>query len=152
LVRGDNMSEIREFVTFRLNQEFYGIDINNVENIEKVLPITRVPYTLNYVNGVINLRGIIVPVVDLRARFGLEPKVASDESRIIIVNVDDLKIGMLVDSSSEVLQISTDEIDDAPNVRKDVDNEFVKNIGKKNGRIIMLIDLYKVLNIEQHVE
>ncbi|MDW7660981.1 MAG: chemotaxis protein CheW [Bacillota bacterium] len=146
------MSEIREFVTFRLNQEFYGIDINNVENIEKVLPITRVPYTLNYVNGVINLRGIIVPVVDLRARFGLEPKVASDESRIIIVNVDDLKIGMLVDSSSEVLQISTDEIDDAPNVRKDVDNEFVKNIGKKNGRIIMLIDLYKVLNIEQHVE
>ncbi len=146
------MSEIREFVTFRLNQEFYGIDINNVENIEKVLPITRVPYTLNYVNGVINLRGIIVPVVDLRARFGLDPKVASDESRIIIVNVDDLKIGMLVDSSSEVLQISTDEIDDAPNVRKDVDNEFVKNIGKKNGRIIMLIDLYKVLNIEQHVE
>lgn len=146
------MSEIREFVTFRLNQEFYGIDINNVENIEKVLPITRVPYTLNYVNGVINLRGIIVPVVDLRARFGLQPKAASDESRIIIVNVDDLKIGMLVDSSSEVLQISTDEIDDAPNVRKDVDNEFVKNIGKKNGRIIMLIDLYKVLNIEQHVE
>lgn len=146
------MSEIREFVTFRLNQEFYGIDINNVENIEKVLPITRVPYTLNYVNGVINLRGIIVPVVDLRARFGLEPKPALDESRIIIVNVDDLKIGMLVDSSSEVLQISTDDIDDAPNVRKDVDNEFVKNIGKKNGRIIMLIDLYKVLNIEQHVE
>lgn len=146
------MSEIREFVTFRLNQEFYGIDINNVENIEKVLPITRVPYTLNYVNGVINLRGIIVPVVDLRARFGLTPKPESDESRIIIVNVDDLKIGMLVDSSSEVLQISTDEIDDAPNVRKDVDNEFIKNIGKKNGRIIMLIDLYKVLNIEQHVE
>ncbi|MBE0450168.1 MAG: chemotaxis protein CheW [Clostridia bacterium] len=146
------MSEIREFVTFRLNQEFYGIDINNVENIEKVLPITRIPYTLNYVNGVINLRGIIVPVVDLRARFGLTPKPASDESRIIIVNVDDLKIGMLVDSSSEVLQISTDEIDDAPNVRKDVDNEFIKNIGKKNGRIIMLIDLYKVLNIEQHVE
>lgn len=146
------MSEIREFVTFRLNQEFYGIDINNVENIEKVLPITRVPYTLKYVNGVINLRGIIVPVVDLRARFDLTPKPAADESRIIIVNVDDLKIGMLVDSSSEVLQISTDEIDDAPNVRKDVDNEFIKNIGKKNGRIIMLIDLYKVLNIEQHVE
>lgn len=146
------MSEMREFVTFRLNQEFYGIDIYNVENIEKVLPITRVPYTLKYVNGVINLRGIIVPVVDLRSRFGLMPKPASDESRIIIVNVDDLKIGMLVDSSSEVLQISTDEIDDAPNVRKDADNEFIKNIGKKNGRIIMLIDLYKVLNIEQHVE
>lgn len=142
------MSEIKEFVTFRLNQEYYGIDINNVENIEKVLPITRVPYSSPYVKGVVNLRGIIVPVVDLRIRFGLEPKAASDESRIIIINLDEMKIGMLVDSSSEVLQISEDDIDAAPNVKKDIDNEFIKNIGKKNGRIIMLIDLFKVLNIE----
>ena len=142
------MSEIREFVTFRLNQEYYGINIQNVENIEKVLPITRIPYTLNYIKGVVNLRGIIVPVVDLRARFGLEKKNASEESRIIIVNLDENKIGMLVDSSSEVLQIVEDDIDAAPNVKKEANNEFVKNIGKKNGRIIMLIDLYKVLNIE----
>ena len=89
-----------------------------------------------------------MPVVDLRIRFGLEPKAASDESRIIIINLDEMKIGMLVDSSSEVLQISEDDIDAAPNVKKDIDNEFIKNIGKKNGRIIMLIDLFKVLNIE----
>ncbi|MBM7560608.1 chemotaxis protein CheW [Fusibacter tunisiensis] len=146
------MSEIKEFVTFRLNEEYYGININNVENIEKVLPITRVPYTHDYVRGVINLRGIIVPVVDLRSRFNLEPKENSEESRIIIVNLEDLKIGMLVDASSEVLQIETSEIDAAPNVKKDINNEFIKNIGKKNGRIIMLIDLHKVLNIEQHVE
>jgi purine-binding chemotaxis protein CheW len=139
-------------VTFRLNEEYYGININNVENIEKVLPITRVPYTHDYVRGVINLRGIIVPVVDLRSRFNLEPKENSEESRIIIVNLEDLKIGMLVDASSEVLQIESSEIDAAPNVKKDINNEFIKNIGKKNGRIIMLIDLHKVLNIEQHVE
>jgi Chemotaxis signal transduction protein len=145
------MSEIREFVTFRLNQEYYGINIQNVENIEKVLPITRIPYTLNYIKGVVNLRGIIVPVVDLRARFGLDKKPTSEESRIIIVNLDENKIGMLVDSSSEVLQIMEDDIDAAPNVKKEINNEFIKNIGKKNGRIIMLIDLYKVLNIE-HVE
>lgn len=145
------MNEMREFVTFRLNQEFYGINIQNVENIEKVLPITRIPYTLNYIKGVVNLRGIIVPVVDLRARFGLVKKDHTDESRIIIVNLEDNKIGMLVDSSSEVLQISEDDIDAAPNVKKEVNNEFIKNIGKKNGRIIMLIDLHKVLNIE-HVE
>lgn len=145
------MSDMREFVTFRLNQEFYGINIQNVENIEKVLPITRIPYTLDYIKGVVNLRGIIVPVVDLRARFGLAPKEHTDESRIIIVNLEENKIGMLVDSSSEVLQISEDDIDAAPNVRKDMGNEFVKNIGKKNGRIIMLIDLHKVLNID-HIE
>lgn len=143
------MSDFREFVTFRLNQEYYGINIQNVENIEKVLPITRIPYTMNYIKGVVNLRGIIVPVVDLRARFGLDKKATNDESRIIIVNLDDYKIGMLVDSSSEVLQIPEEDIDAAPNVKKEVNNEFVKNIGKKNGRIIMLIDLYKVLNIEQ---
>lgn len=142
---------MREFVTFRLNQEFYGINIQNVENIEKVLPITRIPYTLNYIKGVVNLRGIIVPVVDLRARFGLEKREHTDESRIIIVNLEDNKIGMLVDSSSEVLQISEEDIDAAPNVRKEASNEFVKNIGKKNGRIIMLIDLHKVLNID-HIE
>ncbi len=145
------MNDMREFVTFRLNQEFYGINIQNVENIEKVLPITRIPYTLNYIKGVVNLRGIIVPVVDLRARFGLEKRENTDESRIIIVNLEDNKIGMLVDSSSEVLQISEEDIDAAPNVKKEINNEFIKNIGKKNGRIIMLIDLHKVLNIE-HVE
>lgn len=145
------MNDMREFVTFRLNQEFYGINIQNVENIEKVLPITRIPYTLNYIKGVVNLRGIIVPVVDLRARFGLEKRENTDESRIIIVNLEDNKIGMLVDSSSEVLQISEEDIDVAPNVKKEINNEFIKNIGKKNGRIIMLIDLHKVLNIE-HVE
>ncbi len=144
------MNDMREFVTFRLNQEFYGINIQNVENIEKVLPITRIPYTLNYIKGVVNLRGIIVPVVDLRARFGLEKRENTDESRIIIVNLEDNKIGMLVDSSSEVLQISEEDIDAAPNVKKEINNEFIKNIGKKNGRIIMLIDLHKVLNIEHN--
>ncbi len=143
------MSEMREFVTFRLNQEHYGINIQNVENIEKVLPITRIPYTLNYIKGVVNLRGIIVPVVDLRARFGLEKRPANDESRIIIVNLEDNKIGMLVDASSEVLQIAEEDIDASPNVNKEANNEFVKNIGKKNGRIIMLIDLHKVLGIER---
>jgi len=142
------MSEIREFVTYKLNQEYYGIAIDNVENIEKVLPITRVPYTPGYVKGVVNLRGIIVPVIDLRIRFGLEAVAASEESRIIIVNLEDHKVGMLVDSSSEVLQISDDDIDASPNIKKDNNNEFVKNIGKKDGRIIMLIDLLKVVNVE----
>jgi len=142
------MSEIREFVTYKLNQEYYGIAIDNVENIEKVLPITRVPYTPSYVKGVVNLRGIIVPVIDLRIRFGLEPVTASEESRIIIVNLEDHKVGMLVDSSSEVLQISEDDIDASPIIKKDNNNEFIKNIGKKDERIIMLIDLLKVVNVE----
>ncbi|MGX8797986.1 chemotaxis protein CheW [Fusibacter sp. JL298sf-3] len=146
------MSAFKEYVTFRLNQEYYGIDINNVENIEKVLPITRIPYTQKHIKGVINLRGIIVPVVDLRKRFNLESVALGDEARIIIINLEEMKIGMLVDSSSEVLQIYDEEIDAAPNVRKDYDSEFIKSIGKKDGRIIMLIDLNKVLNIGEASE
>jgi len=146
------MSDIREFVLFKLNEEYYGIDINIVENIEKVLPITRVPYTQNYMEGVINLRGNIVPVVDLRARFGLEKKESTDESRIIITNIDEIKIGMLVDASSEVSQLSQDEIDLAPSINRDIDADFIKNVGKKDGRIIMLLNLKKVLGIEETEE
>lgn len=80
------MSLSTEYVIFKLNGEHYGIDIKNVENIEKLIPITRVPYTENFVEGVVNLRGVIIPVVDLRRRFGLETRVLDDESRIIIVN------------------------------------------------------------------
>jgi len=143
------MAEVKEFVTFKLNTEYYGVNINNVENIEKVLPITRVPYTKPFVKGLVNLRGIVVPVVDLRSRFGLEPKTVTDDSRIIMVHLDDYTIGMLVDSSSEVLQMTDEDIDEAPAVNRGLKSEFVQNIGKSNERIIMLIDLYKVLDIDQ---
>lgn len=143
------MSEMKEFVIFRLNQEHYGIDIQYVENIEKIVPITRVPYTEPYVEGVVNLRGIIVPIVSLRKRFGLVEIPLSEEARIIIVNLGEYKIGLMVDSSSEVLQISTDNIDAAPNIRKDARADFIQNIGKKDGRVVMLIDLCKVLDIEE---
>jgi len=140
------MSQNLEYVLFKLANEFYGLNIHNVETIEKILPITRVPYTENYVKGVINLRGNVVPVIDLRKRFGLEEREVSEESRIIIVKVEDITIGMIVDASSEVIQFSEEEIEEAPTLKNNDDN-YIKCIGKKNDRIIMIVDLYKVLNI-----
>lgn len=137
-----------EYVVFKLSGEFYGIDITNVENIEKLIPITRVPYTDKYIKGVVNLRGNVIPVVDLRARFELPKKDFDDESRIIIVNIHELKVGMIVDSSSEVLKLDRDDIDAAPAIRGNTNVDFVKEIGKSDGRIVMLIDLKKVLGIE----
>ncbi|BEP29354.1 chemotaxis protein CheW [Helicovermis profundi] len=137
----------KEYVLFKINEENYGIDIDNVENIEKIIPITRVPYTEKYVLGVVNLRGNIIPVVDLRARFSIEKKEFDDESRIIIVSVNDLKIGMVVDASSEVLRLESDDIDTAPPVRGNVHLDFVREIGKNEGRIIMLVDLKKILGL-----
>ncbi|MGB3367035.1 MAG: chemotaxis protein CheW [Acidaminobacteraceae bacterium] len=137
-----------EYVVFKLNGEYYGIDIHNVENIEKLLTITRVPYTENHIVGVVNLRGNVIPVVDLRKRFDLPAKELNDETRIIIVNVKELKVGMIVDSSSEVLKLEREEIDVAPSIRGSINVDFIREIGKSEGRIIMLIDLKKVLGIE----
>ncbi len=143
------MSSTREYVIFKLKGEYYGIDIRNVENIEKPSAITRVPYTENYIVGVINLRGDILPVVDLRRRFLIEQKDYDEETRIIIANINEFKIGMVVDSSSEVLQLNTEEIDVAPAVKHNSANmNYVKEIGKNDGRIIMLVDLKKVLGVE----
>lgn len=143
------MSQVLEFVIFKLCGEYYGIDIQNVENIEKVLKITRVPYTDDHIEGVVNLRGNIIPIINLRSRFGLEPKTSDDDSRIIIVHAKGLTVGMVVDSSSEVLQLEADSIDDAPAVKGNIDTDFVSKIGKNDGRIIMLIDLLKVLGVEK---
>lgn len=137
----------REYVIFKLNAEYYGLDIKYVENIEKNLTITRIPNSKPYVKGIINLRGNVIPVIDLRARFGFPAKEYTEESRIIIVNYDAYQIGMVVDSSSETLQLSEENIDSSPNIRSSSEDEFVKEIGKHNNRIIMLINLKRTLGI-----
>lgn len=137
----------REYVIFKLNSEYYGLDIKYVENIEKNLTITRIPNSKPYVKGIINLRGNVIPVIDLRARFGFPQKEYTEESRIIIVNYEAYQIGMVVDSSSETLQLSEENIDSSPNIRSSTEDEFVKEIGKHNNRIIMLINLKRTLGI-----
>ncbi len=138
---------LNEYVIFKLKGEFYGVEVRHVENIEKLAPITRIPYTEPSVKGVVNLRGIIVPLIDLRLKFGLEEAEYTDDTRMIIVNYEDNKIGMLVDSSYETFQISDEEIDNATNVSKEASMEYIKSIGKKDGRVVMLINLAKVLNV-----
>ncbi len=139
----------REYVIFKLVGENYGVEVKYVENIEKYTEITRVPYTEPSVKGVVNLRGIIVPIIDLRKKFGLPTVEPNENSRMIIVNYDENKIGMLVDSSSETYQISDDEIDTASTLSRDSSIEYISSIGKKDGRVVMLIDIAKVLNVEE---
>lgn len=141
------MIDRMEYVIFTLDGEYYGINIHNVENIEKKANITRVPHTKTYVMGIMNLRGNVIPVIDLRKRFGLAEKPVDDDMRIIIVNYEDIQIGVVVDSSSETLQLTEENIDKAPTLKVGVGEEFVKEVGKHNNRIIMLLDLKKVLGI-----
>ncbi len=143
------MSATNEYVIFKIEREYYGIDIHHVENIEKIIAITRIPYTKSYIQGVVNLRGNIIPIVHIRKRFLMPEKDFTDESRIIITNVGETKIGIIVDSSSEVLQLETANIEEAPVIRGTNSQDFIRQVGKHEGRIIMLIDLPKVLGLEE---
>lgn len=143
--------DYKEYVIFRVAGESYGIDIDNVENIERHIEITRVPYTKSFIQGVINLRGNIIPVVNVRKRFAIDDKEIDKDSRIMILNHNELIVGLLVDSSSEVLQIALDEIESSPKLIGN-DDDYVSSIGKDNGRIIMLLDIGKLLEIVELFE
>ncbi|MBS3995460.1 MAG: purine-binding chemotaxis protein CheW [Alkaliphilus sp.] len=136
-----------QYVIFKLEDESYGIDILQVETIEKVMDVTRVPHSPFYVEGVINLRGEVVPVINLRKRFNLNNTSNNEDNRIIIVTLEEMIVGLLVDSSSEVIHLNMEDIEELPKLSNNIENDYVDIIGKKDKRIIMLLDLKKVLGI-----
>ncbi|MFZ5352058.1 MAG: chemotaxis protein CheW [Bacillota bacterium] len=139
-------SSVRKFVVFRLDNEEYGIDILRVKEIKEMIGITRVPKAPYFVRGVMNLRGDVIPIVDLRKKFNLPEAKDTENSRIIIVTVDDLTVGLVIDSSSEVLEISNDLIEDAPSSIGSVEQSNIFGIGKVNNRLIILLDVVRILS------
>ncbi|NLM04540.1 MAG: purine-binding chemotaxis protein CheW [Clostridiales bacterium] len=139
------MNHIDQYVIFKLENEYYGITIDFVETIEKVSEITRLPNAPIYIKGVINLRGEVIPVIDLRIRFGMDTQEITDESRIIILSYEEMVVGILVDSSSEVLTINSEDIDNSNTLIDVSEEEHIKGIGKVNGRMIIILDVMKVL-------
>ncbi|MBW4837803.1 MAG: chemotaxis protein CheW, partial [Paenibacillaceae bacterium] len=97
------MGEELKVIVFKLGHEEYGIDVDKVQTIERMMPITRVPKTYAFVKGVINLRGVVIPVIDLRGRFGLPEAEYSDQTRIIIVSANEMEVGFIVDSANDVI-------------------------------------------------
>ncbi len=120
----------RHLVVFGLGKENYGVDISAVEAIIKMQPITVVPHTPHYVEGVTNLRGAVLPVIDLRKRFGLELDEISKNSRIVVIVLGKMKVGMIVDGVSEVLQVPEDAIEPTPSMITSVDTTFITGIAK----------------------
>lgn len=141
--------DIRQFVEFKLGDEEYGIDILQVKTIERMMPITRVPKTPDFVEGVINLRGEIVPVIDLKKRFDLPPGEVTDSTRIIIASIDDLTVGMIVDAATEVIQLSQDDIEPAPPIIGGIDANYLDGVGKIDGRLLILLNVAKLLKPQE---
>lgn len=139
-------SDKKQFVVFRTGTDEYGADINSVTIIERIMNTTRVPGTPPYIKGVINLRGDIVPVMDLRTRLGLPEKEADDDTRIIILTVNNIGFGIIVDSVSEVLQLEGTQIDSASGIIGDKTLDYVSGVARAGERLITLINLEKLIS------
>jgi len=135
-----------QIVIFELASELFGLQIAAVESIIKLQAITQVPHTPEFVEGVTNLRGNVLPVIDLRKRFRFEPKATDKNSRIIVVNADKGKVGMVVDAVREVLTISDSAIEPAPAITMTVDSNFITGIVKITNNLVILLNLEKVLS------
>jgi purine-binding chemotaxis protein CheW len=138
----------QQYVVFKLGKEEYGFDISAVKEIHEVLHIAKVHRAPSYIEGVMNLRGKLVTVVDLRSRFSLGPKAVDEASKIVVVDAPDNPVGFLVDEVSEVLRFTSEEIEETPPIlTKDIEAEYVLGIAKRDNRLITLIDPLKVLEL-----
>lgn len=148
LAQAEEKQEINreQYVIFQIGPEEYGVDINAVKEIIKPTKITNVPNTDDHVLGVINLRGQIVPVVDLHHKFSFDQNIDGEKKeRIITVEVRDTMIGLFVDDVNEVIWINRDEIEPAPEVAGGVKQEFLEGVGKFEDRLLVLVELDKLL-------
>lgn len=145
----DQNDVVLQWVTFKLQEETYGINVMQVQEVLRHTDIAPVPGAPMYVLGIINLRGNVVTVIDTRARFGLPPSDITENSRIVIIEADKQVIGILVDSVAEVVYLRTSEIDTAPNVGTDESAKFIQGVSNRDGELLILVDLNKLLNDEE---
>jgi purine-binding chemotaxis protein CheW len=138
-------ADLLQLVTFRLGDEEYAVDILRVQEIIKTMEITRVPKAPSFVEGVVNLRGKVIPIVNLRKRLGMTTKEHTQETRIIVIDVQGRHIGLVVDSVSEVLRLSLKAMESAPSLERRSHADYIRGVGKYDDRLIVLLDLDKLL-------
>lgn len=138
--------ETRQFLTFSLGKEEFGIQIISVSEIKAWSKPTRLPNVPAYLQGVVNLRGVIVPVVDLRARFGMELTSPNEKNVVIFLNVENKMFGILVDNVSDIVNIRTDKICHAPKIEGEVKDEYVEGLVDNNGQMIVLLNIDKLFH------
>lgn len=145
--------ERRQYIVVKIESEQYGIDINYVDNIVRMPKITRVPKAPTYFKGIINLRGEIVPVMSIRTKMGLEPDVYTDNTRIIILKVEQQgALGIIIDEVKEVVTLGMDEIDKvSSNVKDDDRNNYINGIGKNGDELISLFDINSIIDERENV-
>ena len=143
--QGVSNAELLQLVSFHVGDEEFGLDILRVQEIIRIQPLTRVPNLPDYIDGVINLRGKVIPVIGLRKRLGLDKQTADKRTRIVVVDVHGQILGFVVDSVSEVLRIHTDTVEPTPRLGK-VERDYISGVGKLDSRLLLLLDLERLMN------
>ena len=138
--------ELLQLVTFSIGEEEFGVNILKVQEIIRTMEITRVPRAQAFVEGVINLRGKVIPIIDLRRRFGLDSKSHDKHTRIIVIEINNMIVGFVVDSVSEVLRIPAGTVEPPPPVVAGLESEYISGVGKLHDRLLILLDLDKLLS------
>ena len=141
-----------QVAAFKLLKEEYGVNILNVQEIKVLTDITRVPFAPDYIKGVINLRGSVLPVIDLKRRIGLEDAPYTDATRIIIMKIGEFSIGMIVDAVTEVLTTSGRDINPAKDVSDSTSNRFVSSIGNIDARLIIMLNLDEIVDLPEDMK
>lgn len=141
-----------KFLTFFLDREEYGIEILSVREIIGLLPVTPVPQSPYYVQGVVNLRGQVIPVVDLRLKFDMPALPATDETCIIVVQTGGAQLGIIVDKVSEVRDVRGQDVVDAPTLGQEINTDYILGIGKAGTRVLLLLDIGRVFPVAELAE
>lgn len=142
-------SDELQLVSFNIGTEEFGVDILKVQEINRMVEITKVPQAPHYVEGVINLRGKVIPIVDLRKRFDLEVKEYDKNTRIVVVDIGGNIMGMIVDAVSEVLRLPANTIEPPPEIVTGINSDYIKGVAKLDDRLLIFLDLSKVIDVNE---
>jgi len=144
--------DLNQLISFIVGDEEYGLDILRVKEVIRIRDITRLPRVPSFVKGIINLRGDVIPIIDLRDKFGLENREYTDMTRVIVVDIDEKLVGMVVDAASQVVRIPTDQIEPPPPIVGGLSAEYVRGVGKLDERLVILLNIDRILTQEEKVE
>ncbi|RXZ76940.1 chemotaxis protein CheW [Paenibacillaceae bacterium] len=147
------MGEELKVIVFALADEEYGIEVEKVRTIERMMPITRVPKTPAFIKGVVNLRGVVVPVIDLRGRFGLAETEPTENTRIVIVAANDMEVGFIVDAANDVIDLDSDAIASPPEVVGGIKAKYLRGVAQlEENRLLIMLNLAEVLNKKEIIQ
>ena len=148
----DMEGELNQLISFEVGDEEYGLDILRVKEVIRIREISRLPKAPSFVKGIINLRGDVIPIIDLRDKFGLEHKEYTAMTRVIVVDVEEKLVGMVVDAASQVVRIPADQIDPPPPLVGGLSAEYIRGIGKLDESLVILLRIDKILSTEEKLE